>query len=231
MLKATLALHHKRIPPNLNFDGPTAIDFASSPFVVNRKRRVESPVRRAARRRQRVGFGGTTSMPCSRSTSRHARRPPRLRGAELLSARAERGGGHPRRRSRCGRRRPGSWSRRRSVDELRARLQDLRQQGGLARLRSVTRRCRATSARWSGSRSISRMRPSWRRSWTRRLRRWRRTTRSGGNCCPRRGSSAATASPRRWRSSTPPGLAVPQHAGRPARDRADRSPGVEEATR
>ena len=36
LIKAALALHHKRIPPSINFQTPNpAIDFASSPFYVN----------------------------------------------------------------------------------------------------------------------------------------------------------------------------------------------------
>ena len=57
LLKAVLALHHKQLPPSLNFERPNpAIDFAHSPFAVNTRaaRLARAAVRRAPRRRQRL---------------------------------------------------------------------------------------------------------------------------------------------------------------------------------
>ncbi len=62
ILKATLALHHKELPPSLNFNRPNPnIDFASSPFYVNTQLKpweaAPGGVRRAAV--SAFGFGGT----------------------------------------------------------------------------------------------------------------------------------------------------------------------------
>ena len=61
LIKATLALKHKRIPPSLNFEAPNPqIDFANSPFYVNNT--LTDWKRNGHRRRAGVssfGFGGT----------------------------------------------------------------------------------------------------------------------------------------------------------------------------
>ncbi len=62
LLKASLALHHKRVPPSLNFERPNpSIDFANSPFYVNSElQEWETPecgVRRVGV--SAFGFGGT----------------------------------------------------------------------------------------------------------------------------------------------------------------------------
>jgi acyl transferase domain-containing protein len=64
LLKATLALHHKLLPPSLNFAQPNPnIDFASSPFCVNTELRPwDDPGNDEGIRRAGVsafGFGGT----------------------------------------------------------------------------------------------------------------------------------------------------------------------------
>jgi acyl transferase domain-containing protein/thioesterase domain-containing protein len=63
LIKATLALHHRQMPPSLNFEAPNpAIDFESSPFRVN-DRLADWP-RRKDRRRAGVnslGVGGTNA--------------------------------------------------------------------------------------------------------------------------------------------------------------------------
>jgi acyl transferase domain-containing protein len=62
ILKAALALHHREIPPSLNFERPNpSIDFSRSPFTVNSEHR---PWERTADDVRRVGvsafgFGGT----------------------------------------------------------------------------------------------------------------------------------------------------------------------------
>jgi len=64
LIKTALALHHKQIPPNINYEMPNpAIDFASSPFYVNTKLcdfPVEGTPRRAAL--NSLGIGGTNSF-------------------------------------------------------------------------------------------------------------------------------------------------------------------------
>jgi acyl transferase domain-containing protein/thioesterase domain-containing protein len=65
LIKAALALEHRQMPPSLNFEKPNpAIDFASSPFVVNSeltewRRRGPSAPRRAAV--NSLGVGGTNA--------------------------------------------------------------------------------------------------------------------------------------------------------------------------
>ena len=63
LIKATLALHHKEMPPSLNFEAPNpAIDFANSPFRVNDK--LTAWPRRATPRRAGInslGVGGTNA--------------------------------------------------------------------------------------------------------------------------------------------------------------------------
>ena len=63
LIKTVLALHHESLPPSLHFQVPNpAIDFASSPFVVNAAR---TPWPRAAAPRRAgvssFGFGGTNA--------------------------------------------------------------------------------------------------------------------------------------------------------------------------
>jgi acyl transferase domain-containing protein/thioesterase domain-containing protein len=65
LIKASLALQHRQMPPSLNFDKPNpTIDFASSPFIVNDrltewKRRNPALPRRAAI--NSLGVGGTNA--------------------------------------------------------------------------------------------------------------------------------------------------------------------------
>ena len=64
LIKTALVLHHKRIPPSINYETPNPrIDFASSPFYVNTKLqdfpRTDTP-RRAGL--NSLGIGGTNSF-------------------------------------------------------------------------------------------------------------------------------------------------------------------------
>ncbi len=62
ILKATLALHHKAIPPSINLQTPNPkIDFARSPFFVNTELRSWDRSRNGVRRAgvSAFGFGGT----------------------------------------------------------------------------------------------------------------------------------------------------------------------------
>ena len=64
LIKTALVLHHKQIPPSINYEMPNpAIDFASSPFYVNTKlrnfSRADTP-RRAAL--NSLGIGGTNAF-------------------------------------------------------------------------------------------------------------------------------------------------------------------------
>ncbi|MGB7858128.1 MAG: beta-ketoacyl synthase N-terminal-like domain-containing protein, partial [Pseudolabrys sp.] len=64
LIKTALVLHHKQIPPSINYEMPNpAIDFASSPFYVNTKlqnfSRTDTP-RRAAL--NSLGIGGTNAF-------------------------------------------------------------------------------------------------------------------------------------------------------------------------
>ena len=62
MLKATLALHHKMLPPSLNCQRPSPdIDFAHSPLYVNTELRPWDVPADVARRCgvSAFGFGGT----------------------------------------------------------------------------------------------------------------------------------------------------------------------------
>ena len=64
LIKTALVLHHKKIPPSINYETPNpAIDFASSPFYVNTKLqdfpRADTP-RRAAL--NSLGIGGTNAF-------------------------------------------------------------------------------------------------------------------------------------------------------------------------
>jgi acyl transferase domain-containing protein/surfactin synthase thioesterase subunit/acyl carrier protein len=64
LIKTALTLHHKQIPPSINYEMPNpAIDFASSPFYVNTKLRdfpAGDTPRRAAL--NSLGIGGTNSF-------------------------------------------------------------------------------------------------------------------------------------------------------------------------
>ncbi|HKS85686.1 MAG TPA: SDR family NAD(P)-dependent oxidoreductase [Pseudolabrys sp.] len=64
LIKTALVLHHKKIPPSINYEIPNpAIDFASSPFYVNTKLR-EFPRTNTPRRAalNSLGIGGTNSF-------------------------------------------------------------------------------------------------------------------------------------------------------------------------
>ena len=64
LIKAALVLHHKQIPPNINYETPNpSIDFASSPFFVNTKLR-DFPVADTPRRAglNSLGIGGTNAF-------------------------------------------------------------------------------------------------------------------------------------------------------------------------
>jgi len=64
LIKTALVLHHKQIPPSINYDKPNpAIDFASSPFYVNTQLqdfRAAGTPRRAAL--NSLGIGGTNTF-------------------------------------------------------------------------------------------------------------------------------------------------------------------------
>ena len=63
-IKAALVLHHKRIPPSINYQTPNpAIDFASSPFYVNTKLQ-DFPIGAEPRRvgLNSLGIGGTNAF-------------------------------------------------------------------------------------------------------------------------------------------------------------------------
>jgi acyl transferase domain-containing protein/surfactin synthase thioesterase subunit/acyl carrier protein len=64
LIKTALVLHHKQIPPSINYDTPNpAIDFASSPFFVNTKLR-DFPSGDTPRRAglNSLGIGGTNTF-------------------------------------------------------------------------------------------------------------------------------------------------------------------------
>jgi len=64
LIKTALVLHHKRIPPSINYQTPNpAIDFASSPFYVNTKLR-DFPLAGTPRRAglNSLGIGGTNAF-------------------------------------------------------------------------------------------------------------------------------------------------------------------------
>ena len=64
LIKTALVLHHKRMPPSINYETPNpAIDFASSPFYVNTKLR-DFPVADTPRRAglNSLGIGGTNTF-------------------------------------------------------------------------------------------------------------------------------------------------------------------------
>ncbi len=63
LIKATLSLHHRQMPPSLNFESPNpAIDFDNSPFRVN-DRLADWPRRKGPRRAgiNSLGVGGTNA--------------------------------------------------------------------------------------------------------------------------------------------------------------------------
>ena len=93
LIKATLALKHKRIPPSLNFEAPNPqIDFANSPFYVNNT--LAEWQRNGHPRRAGIssfGFGGTNvhvvlEEPPETHTDTEANRPWNL---VVLSAQTE----------------------------------------------------------------------------------------------------------------------------------------------
>jgi acyl transferase domain-containing protein/surfactin synthase thioesterase subunit/acyl carrier protein len=64
LIKIALVLHHKRIPPSINFESPNPrIDFASSPFYVNTKLQ-DFPLGQNPRRAglNSLGIGGTNAF-------------------------------------------------------------------------------------------------------------------------------------------------------------------------
>jgi acyl transferase domain-containing protein/surfactin synthase thioesterase subunit len=64
LIKTALVLHHKQIPPSINFETPNpAIDFASSPFYVNARLR-DFPAADTPRRAgvNSLGIGGTNAF-------------------------------------------------------------------------------------------------------------------------------------------------------------------------
>jgi acyl transferase domain-containing protein/surfactin synthase thioesterase subunit/acyl carrier protein len=64
LIKTALVLHHKRIPPSINYETPNPrIDFASSPFLVNTKLR-DFPLTDTPRRAglNSLGIGGTNAF-------------------------------------------------------------------------------------------------------------------------------------------------------------------------
>jgi acyl transferase domain-containing protein/thioesterase domain-containing protein/acyl carrier protein len=90
LIKTVLALHHESLPPSLHFEVPNpAIDFASSPFVVNAAL-IPWP-RAAAPRRAGVssfGFGGTNAhVVLEEAPLRPATGPSRSLQLLVLSAR------------------------------------------------------------------------------------------------------------------------------------------------
>lgn len=78
MSKTVLALQHKQIPPSLNFEAPNpAIDFASSPFVVNAKLRdwTAGPTPRRAGVNS-LGVGGTNAHAILEEAPRQSESTP-----------------------------------------------------------------------------------------------------------------------------------------------------------
>jgi acyl transferase domain-containing protein/surfactin synthase thioesterase subunit/acyl carrier protein len=103
VIKTALVLHHKRIPPSINYETPNpAIDFASSPFYVNTKLR-DFPLADTPRCAglNSLGIGGTNvfavleeAPPSSTTETRSPDLFPCLvtlsaKGADALAARVE----------------------------------------------------------------------------------------------------------------------------------------------
>ncbi|MGH8547084.1 MAG: type I polyketide synthase, partial [Methylococcales bacterium] len=92
LIKTTLALHHKQIPPNLNFERPNpVIDFANSPFYVNTVLR-EWPAGEAPRRAgvNSFGVGGTNAhLVLEEAPERQPSGPSRPWQLLLLSAKTD----------------------------------------------------------------------------------------------------------------------------------------------
>src|SRR5215469_14005521 len=103
LIKTALALHHKRIPPSINYKKPNPrIDFASSPFYVNTTLQ-DFPSADTPRRAglNSLGIGGTNTFavleeapPTVATTDRSSDRFPRLitlsaKSADALVARVE----------------------------------------------------------------------------------------------------------------------------------------------
>jgi acyl transferase domain-containing protein/thioesterase domain-containing protein/acyl carrier protein len=90
LIKTTLALQHRQLPPTINFNRPNPlIDFASSPFFVTsavREWRAETAVRRAGV--TSLGIGGTNAhVILEEAPAREASSP--LRNHELLTLSAK----------------------------------------------------------------------------------------------------------------------------------------------
>jgi acyl transferase domain-containing protein/thioesterase domain-containing protein/acyl carrier protein len=82
LIKTTLALSHGEIPPSLGFEKPNpAIDFASSPFLVN-DRLAPWPATRGPRRAavNSLGVGGTNAYAVLEEAPARARRAEAARG-------------------------------------------------------------------------------------------------------------------------------------------------------
>jgi amino acid adenylation domain-containing protein len=87
LIKTSLALHHKLLPPSINFTAPTPkIDFAKTPFRVQTA--LEPwPVSAAGPRRAGVssfGFGGTNAHAVLEEAPKPIESTPSPRGAEVL---------------------------------------------------------------------------------------------------------------------------------------------------
>lgn len=94
VIKTALVLHHKRIPPSINYETPNpAIDFASSPFYVNTKLR-DFPLADTPRRAglNSLGIGGTNVFAVLEeappSTTTEARSPDLFPCLVTLSAKS-----------------------------------------------------------------------------------------------------------------------------------------------
>jgi acyl transferase domain-containing protein len=200
ILKTTLALHDKVLPPSINFERPNSnVDWSASPFAVNTELRDWD----VAAGRSRVagvsafGFGGTNFhlvmeeyLPDRHATNGHGSsvavpveppapaEPGPVATGKAPSARLTRPGSP----TRSGR----SWRRRgRAAISIRRR-----------------RRPRRFGPR-NGSRSTTPTAPT---SWRRRSSRCacsKRATRRRGRRCVAAASTAAAAALARWRSSTP----------------------------
>jgi amino acid adenylation domain-containing protein len=86
LIKTSLALHHKLLPPSINFTAPTPkIDFAKTPFRVQTA--LEPWPASAGPRRAGVssfGFGGTNAHAVLEEAPKRAESTPSPRGAEVL---------------------------------------------------------------------------------------------------------------------------------------------------
>ena len=89
LIKASLALQHRQMPPSLNFEKPNpTIDFASSPFIVNdrltewRRRDPSSPRRAAV---NSLGVGGTNAHVVLEEAPERAKPGAAKRAFQLLT--------------------------------------------------------------------------------------------------------------------------------------------------